>query len=145
MLRRLVAPVSALGLAAFLAGAAPASASHDVTRTFTTQLTGGQEAPGPGDPDGTGVARVTVDTSTGRICYVIRVSNIAPATAAHIHEAPPGEPGPVVQGLIAPTRGRSAGCLTNYALAADIAADPGDYYVNVHNTPFPGGAVRGQL
>ncbi|MBA3267249.1 MAG: CHRD domain-containing protein [Acidimicrobiia bacterium] len=72
-------------------------------------------------------------------------ARIAPATAAHIHEAPPGAPGPVVQGLIAPTRGRSAGCLTNYALAADIAADPGDYYVNVHNTPFPGGAVRGQL
>jgi hypothetical protein len=26
-----------------------------------------------------------------------------------------------------------------------IAANPANYYVNVHNAPFPGGAVRGQL
>ncbi len=145
MLRRLAAPVSALALAGFLAGAVPAGANHNVTKTFTTQLTGAQEVPGPGDPDGSGVARVTVDTATGRICYVVRVADIAPATAAHIHEAPPGASGPVVQGLIAPTRGRSAACVTNYDLAADIAADPGDYYVNVHNPAYPGGAVRGQL
>jgi len=141
----MAAPVAALALAGFVAGAAPAGASHIVTKTFTTDLNGFEEAPGPGDPDGSGVARVTVDTATGRICYVIRVANIAPATAAHIHEAPPGQAGPVRQGLIAPTRGRSAGCVTNYQLAGEIAADPGDYYVNVHNPMYPGGAVRGQL
>ena len=142
MLRRMIAPVSALALAGFLAGAAPAGA---VTRTFTTTMTGAQEVPIPGDPDGTGIARVTVDTATGRICYVLTVQNIATPTAAHIHVAPPGEPGPVVQPLAAPVRGRSAGCVTNQQVASAIAANPHRYYVNVHNVPFPGGAVRGQL
>jgi hypothetical protein len=27
----------------------------------------------------------------------------------------------------------------------DIVANPGNYYLNVHNAEFPPGAVRGQL
>jgi hypothetical protein len=27
----------------------------------------------------------------------------------------------------------------------DIRAHPGQYYVNIHNTQYPGGAARGQL
>jgi hypothetical protein len=64
---------------------------------------------------------------------------------AHIHEAPATAAGPVVQGLTPPTSGTSTGCVTNAALAADLLAAPADYYVNVHNAPFPGGALRGQL
>jgi hypothetical protein len=31
-------------------------------------------------------------------------------------------------------------------LVADIAANPSEYYVvNVHNKPYPAGAIRGQL
>ena len=141
MLRRTLAPVAALALAGLVAGASPAGA---VTRTFTTRMIGAEERPVLGDPDGIGVARFTVDTRTNRICYVIRVSGIAPAGAAHIHVAPRGAPGPVVVPLAAPTRGRSAGCLTD-ADADAIAANPANYYVNVHNAPFPGGALRGQL
>lgn len=141
MLRRAIAPLTGLAVAGLIAGASPAGA---VTKTFTVPLTGSQEAPNPGDPDATGLARVTVDTASNRICYVVRVSRMAPATAAHIHEAPPGVAGPVVVPLAPPTNGRSAGCITDPD-ADDIAADPGNYYVNVHNQPFPGGAVRGQL
>lgn len=140
MLRRTIAPVTALALAALVAGASPAAA---VTRTFTVVMTGGEETP-VGDLDGSGFARFSVNTDTDRICYVIRVSGIAPSFAAHIHRAPRGEPGPVVVPLRSPTRGRASGCVTDSDADA-IAADPANYYVNVHNEPFPGGALRAQL
>ena len=31
------------------------------------------------------------------------------------------------------------------ALAQEILSSPEDYYVNVHNAEYPGGALRGQL
>lgn len=66
--------------------------------------------------------------------------------AAHIHEAPPGVAGPVVVPLAAPVDGLVNGCVpVDLDLAADIVNNPMDYYVNVHNAPFPAGALRGQL
>ena len=44
------------------------------------------------------------------------------------------------------TDGLVSGCVTaDPALLADIVAHPGNYYVNVHNAPYPAGALRGQL
>lgn len=143
MLRRLIAPVSALAMGGLaIAGAAPASAA---TKTFTTHLTGAQEVPGPGSPTGSGTARVTVDSTTGRICYVVVVRGLDTPTAAHIHDAPAGVAGPVVVALMAPANGRSAACTTNLEQARDILHHPEEHYVNVHTAMFPGGALRGQL
>jgi hypothetical protein len=109
-------------------------------------MSGALEAPGPGDPDGTGNATFTLNQGQGQICYTLEVANIAPATAAHIHIAPAGAPGPVVVPLIPPTSGTSAGCAAvDKALIKAIRQNPQAYYVNVHNADFPGGAVRGQL
>ncbi len=131
--------------------------------TFTTGLRGVQEAPGPGDTDGTGTARITIDPALGsglQLCYDLSVSGILlPAAAAHIHEGPIGVAGPVVVTLGTPdAAGVAVGCAADgdfnlansgdaniAALLADIVANPGRYYVNVHTTDFPGGAVRGQL
>jgi len=67
-------------------------------------------------------------------------------TAAHIHEAPAGAPGPVVVTLAPPTSGESSGCVSaDRELIVEILRDPAAYYVNVHNAEFPAGAVRGQL
>ena len=115
-------------------------------RLLTAALAGANEAPRPGDPDGTGTARVTVNAGQGLVCYELRVANILPATAAHIHEAPAGTAGPVRVTLTAPSAGMSSGCVpVDRELAKELAADPSDYYVNVHNGQFPAGAVRGQL
>jgi aldose sugar dehydrogenase len=119
-------------------------------RTFSAELTGAAEVPGPGDPDGSGTATITLDPSQGEVCFELTVSNIElPATAAHIHEAPVGEAGDVVVPLTpAPdASGSSSGCISNVdrALTQNIIQNPEQYYVNVHNAEFSDGAVRGQL
>jgi hypothetical protein len=116
-------------------------------RPFTTTMTGADERPGPGDPDGTGTASFTLNQGLNQVCFHLVVSGIAPATAAHIHVAPPSDPGPVVVPLAPPTSGESSGCVDNVdpVLIKAIRQDPGAYYVNVHNADFPAGAVRGQL
>jgi hypothetical protein len=37
------------------------------------------------------------------------------------------------------------GCVTANGLAGAILADPSAYYVNIHSTVYPAGAVRTQL
>ena len=143
--------LSFLGSAALIASAATAQTAAEGGRRLTTTLTGAAEVtaegvPNQGDPNGMGTARITVNPGQRRICYQLTVSNIAPATAAHIHEAPATTTGPVVVPLSPPTGGSSAGCAdVTRELALDILKNPEDYYVNVHNDDFPGGAVRGQL
>ena len=115
-------------------------------RPLSTTMTGAEEAPGPGDPDGSGNAVITLNHGQGQVCFELTVSNIEPATAAHIHEAPPGVPGPIVVPLTPPSSGSSSGCVSvERDLIKDIIQNPAEYYVNVHNAAFQPGAVRGQL
>ena len=133
------------GLIGTLAFATTAGATG-VDRVLATVLTGAAEAPGPGDPDGIGAAVIAIDTDTNTVCWLIVVRRITlPATAAHIHVGAAGSPGPIVVTLTPPNaRGISFGC-TQDADAGAIAASPAAYYVNVHTSDFPAGAVRGQL
>lgn len=117
-------------------------------RTLSAVLSGPAEVPGPGDADGTGMANITLDPAQRQVCFELSVSNIEPATAAHIHEGAEGVAGPVVVPLNPPpTNGSSKGCVSdvNLELIQNIIQHPEQYYVNVHNADFPGGAVRGQL
>jgi hypothetical protein len=116
-------------------------------RMFTTEMTGAQEAPGPGDPDGFGVAVFTLNQGQGVVCFELTAENVEDVTAAHIHIAPAGEPGPIVVPLDAPIDGSSSGCVSDVSsdLIKDIRQNPENYYVNVHSVEFPGGAIRGQL
>jgi len=116
-------------------------------RPLTADLTGPNEVPFPGgDADGTGSALITLNYGQGEVCWELSVANILPAIAAHIHRAPAGVNGPVVVPLTPPTGGSSSGCGdVDRALIKEILHDPEAFYVNVHNTVFPAGAVRGQL
>ena len=130
-----------------LAVLALASIAADGGRTFTTTLTGDVEVP-PGDPDGSGSATITLNYGQGTVCWEIWVSDITlPAAAAHIHEAPAGVAGPVDVTLSAPdASGFSSGCTSvEREEIKEIIQHPEEYYVNVHNTDYPAGAVRGQL
>ena len=135
-----------LGLAAMMTFAATATVSATGGRPLSTTLSGAEEFPGPGDPDGTGVARITVNPGLGKVCFWLNVAGIDAATAAHIHAGDAGVAGGVVRGLIAPTSGSSSGCVAvTRELAKAIIQNPSHYYVNVHNSIYPAGALRGQL
>ena len=142
---KLIVVPTAAALAAALVATPAISRSEQGATVFQVSLTGEAEVEA-GDPDGTGRATIRINARRGELCYQLRVSGIEPATAAHVHEAPPEVAGPVVAPLQAPTNGSSKGCVAiSKTLAQDIIRDPSDYYVNVHNTPYPGGALRGQL
>jgi hypothetical protein len=119
--------------------------------SLSTDLTGAEEAPGPGDPDATGTAQLTLNQGTETVCYDLSWANIdGTVVAAHIHEAPAGVAGPVVVPLFvgqsfAGTGSDSACVSSDRALIKDIRKNPTEYYVNVHSSVFPAGAIRGQL
>jgi hypothetical protein len=112
-------------------------------------MTGAAERPGPGDPDGVGRAVITIDDATNQLCLVLQFANVTlPTTGLHIHVAPPESAGPIVVPFSNPTTNQFSQCVTvaNEALLDNIAANPQQYYINLHTQPFFGpGAIRGQL
>lgn len=147
--RLIVVVLVALVGAVLLAGPALADrldGADQGGRPLSTTLTGAEEVPGPGDPDGSGFARITVNPGQEELCFELSATGIAPATAAHVHEAFTGSAGPAVVPLTPPTSGFSSGCVTiTRELAKAIVKNPEGYYVNVHNADYPAGALRGQL
>jgi hypothetical protein len=138
-----VLAIGAAAMAALMLTAGPGLAQG---RPLSTTMSGAEEVPGPGDADGAGFATIRLNSGLGEVCFDLTVSNLAPATAAHIHEAPAGVAGPIVVPLSPPTSGFSSGCVSaDRELIKDIRQNPSEYYVNVHNAEFPAGAIRGQL
>ena len=127
-------------------------AADDGGRPFTTSLTGAAEVPGPGDPDASGTATITLNQGLGIVCVEASWQLVdGEVFAGHIHVGSATQAGPVVVTLFT---GSFAGtdsvsrCTENVApeLIKAIRQNPEAYYVNVHSRPnFPGGAVRGQL
>jgi hypothetical protein len=124
--------------------------NNEVTSPTTGNPDGGVRA---GDPDAYGSASI-VQTGGTTLCFTIVVNRIATPTAAHIHRGAPGANGPVIVTLTpAPSAGNpgtSSGCVdasdgVTAQLITDMRIVPSNFYVNVHNQAFPGGALRGQL
>ena len=128
-------------------GEAGRPASH---RRYAVTLTGASQVP-PGDPDGTGTGTVKIKAKQSTVCVVFKkIANIAPAIAAHIHQAPAGVNGPIVVPLATPTQAgkyqKSKLCaVVSATLLAGLQNNPSGFYLNVHTGDFPGGAIRGQL
>jgi hypothetical protein len=117
-------------------------------------LFGANERPGPGDPDAVGRAYITIDDANNRLCLTLQYANVdGTLSGLHIHLAAPDSPGPIVVPFATPTQqvnGVFTQCVTNTesqeALFDNIAANPSQYYINLHSTPNYGpGALRGQL
>ena len=151
---KLLLSIAAVGS---LVGAALAAPVAEGGRKYVEALTGQAEiAAGAlnADMDGTGTAHVTVNVGQGRVCWDLRdLSNLDAITASHIHQAPSTAAGPIrssffhfgqpvaLQGC---TEG-SAQFPFDKARLQDVVQNPQNYYVNIHTTAFPPGAIRGQL
>jgi hypothetical protein len=149
MRNRLWAAIAAL--AVVLAVTSVAAAANG-GRPLSTDLTGAEEFPGPGDANATGQADLRLNQGQNRVCFEVSWSDIdGTVFAGHIHVGPPGVAGPIVVGLFEGAFAGTdsvSGCVEDVdaGLIKDIRQNPAAYYVNVHSMPgFEAGAVRGQL
>jgi hypothetical protein len=141
------------GAAAALVAVGIGFAAEPPATTFVATMTADEEVPhcasATNAARGLAVFHV-VDEATGTVEFKIVANNLpGDVIAAHIHIAPKGVAGPVVQAT-PPTPGAENGVIaegsfTNPALVAAIRANPDGYYVNVHTTVCPPGVIRGQL
>ena len=112
-------------------------------------LSGAEEVPGPGVKDGVGAA--LIDVAGSKVCSDLNVTMGEKPLKAHIHKGAKGAAGPVVVDLVpvfnpGEAAFTSESCVETTAdVAAQLIADPGGYYVNVHSGGYPDGAMRGQL
>lgn len=162
-----IAAVSFVSLAAW----APHAVAGHVNPVLETELNGREEVPADGsnkaivgDPNGRANAYVFgIDDDPKTLCYaLVDVRKIAEldqapgnGRAAHIHEGARGTNGPVIANLAWPQNGQAADCLTEgeagkfptgeVGIVQRILKNPMNFYVNVHNSEFPNGAIRGQL
>jgi CHRD domain len=140
-------------VAATLVAAAVAFGAQPPAVTFVATLTSDEEvprcAPATNAATGSFVAMV-VDQATGTVEWMLIANNLpGDIAAAHIHVAPKGVAGPVVQPL-PPTPGAENGVIgtgtfSNPALVAAMQTNPDGYYVNVHTDVCQPGVIRGQL
>ena len=148
---------AATGLAVLVAvPAVVAAAGPPTANTFVAVLNAAEEVPhcDAATNAARGVVELrVVDNSTGEVDYKLMANNLpGDIIAAHIHIAPLGVAGPIVQGFAlipgAENGVVGSGSFTNPALVAAIRANPDEYYVNVHTAAglgCPPGVIRGQL
>jgi hypothetical protein len=125
--------------------------------TFNINANGVKEVnaagvPGQGDPDGTATGTLTLDNVAGSATINITVANLDLSfTGNHVHQAPPTTTGAIVLDFGDPDNYRVgnliSGTVTGLSIATinSVFANPSNFYYNIHNTPFPGGAARDQL
>jgi hypothetical protein len=123
------------------AGLAPTAAQAAVAEQAATVLLANLRP--SGDPDGRGDARIVLRKARKKVCATVTWSNIATPTAAHIHRKTDG-------GIVVDLSGSVTGgarCETGVSrrLINRIAEHPRRYYFNVHNAPYPAGAIQGTL
>lgn len=132
--------VIATALSAVLAQAA--------TFNYEAFLAGVNETPPNGSP-ATGYGTLVFDD----FAFTITVNEswaglLAPASASHIHTAPPGSAGPVTFGLAgvpSVTSGSIPQQVFGITAGQVTSLNAGQMYFNIHDSAFPGGEIRGQI
>jgi hypothetical protein len=143
-LAALVLGVGACGSSSKSPGSPSAKRAGPV-RIYRVALAGTAETLS-GAPAGTGAAVIAIH-GTSVVCWrFAHLRGFTNATFADIHLGAARRPGKVVVRLSTRPRLHHRGCVgVVTALVRAIEHSPGDYYVNIASTQYPGGAVRGQL
>lgn len=136
-----IAPTAALAALALALSSGPALGAPV---KLGATLSGAGESPAA-DPDGVGGFTATVDPETNDFCYTLWGDKIGKPTMAHVHKGAAGTSGPPVITLTVTGKGDDMCIAVDKDKLQPIVDAPGDYYVNIHNAEFPGGAIRGQL
>ena len=138
MSRMLITLATCAALTAF------SGTAHAAATKVAATLSGANET-GGGDTDGSGAFAADMDTQTGDVCFTLTVAKLGNVTMAHIHKGAAGADGDVVAPLSVTGKDGDECIAAEPDLLKAIIAAPVDYYVNVHTSDFPKGAVRGQL
>jgi len=147
---------AAIALAMLLVSAIPAAADTEFKFTITLDALNPVTGEVTGDPDGRGTAEFTFDTKQGTVCYELEVEGItepvepAPGLgSAHIHFLATGGIAVDLEAdfeLNGSDEFKASGCVeVDSALLQAILENPDQFYVNIHNAEFPGGALSGLL
>ena len=146
----IVAAAAAISLGLVLTVAAAAHARGQATAIgLIATMNGPSEVPAPtGDVSaarGVFTATASQDGTGAGLTWSMTFDGLTgPATAAHIHIAARGVPGPVVVPLCAPCTSPASGT-ANVDAATLAALQTGGAYVNVHTDRNKGGEIRGQV
>jgi hypothetical protein len=134
-------------LAIALAALVGVGAAQAQITTFPLEFNGAQE--GVGDPDGTGSGTITFDQTLNKISWNFVYANIATPSLMHIHTGQDGVNGGILVGLGVTTSGGPGTLISSVNTSAAninaVLANPVGFYVNIHNGPFPNGAIRAQI
>ncbi|MFQ5341158.1 MAG: CHRD domain-containing protein [Anaerolineae bacterium] len=118
------------------------------TGTYEANLSGVNEAP-PVTSAAVGDGTFILDPGLTHMSYLVSVADIQNITAAHIHQGPAGQNGPIAHTLFggAGTFDPTHPLVGNINLGASDLADllGGFYYVNVHTAAHAPGEIRGQI
>ena len=128
-----------------LAASAPlAIAKPPRQLTFFAVLNGGQVVP-PSPSNAMGVAFLTFEESTKRVCYSISYSQLqGTETEAHLHGAPPGQTNAVLYDLT-PLGTPKVSCLGPIKPNEEKLLKQGRMYINIHTDVYVAGEIRGQV
>jgi len=112
--------------------------------TYFAVLNGGQVVP-PSPSNAMGVAFLTFDESTKRICYSISYSQLqGTETEAHLHGAKPGQTNAVLYDLT-PSGTPKVSCLGPIKPVEEKLLKQGRMYINIHTDVYVAGEIRGQV
>ncbi len=120
--------------------------------SFSTKLTGLQEAPTPVISRATGTGVFTLADNGTELSYEITYANLSSSfAAAHFHNGPAGTAAGVVRAIDFSGKNTATGSWKSSDATQPLNSDrllellSGRLYVNIHSANFGGGEIRGQV